>query len=72
MGTHFRKSARLRYGLPDRFCLLGGIPNPLESPLITYNTAKDGFDGVLREFLQKDFLVSYYGEVWEMPNMNKK
>ena len=68
MGTHFRKSARLRYGLPDRFCLLGGIPNPLENPLTTYNTAQGGFDGILREILQKGFLIPYYGEVLEMPN----
>ena len=32
--------------------------NPLKSPLITYNTAQDGFDEVLREILQKDFLAS--------------
>ena len=53
MGTHFRKSARLRYGLPDRFCLLGGIPNPLENPLTTYNTAQGGFDEVLKNFFKK-------------------
>ena len=58
MGTHFRKSARLRYGLPDRFCLLGGIPNPLESPLTTYNTAQDGFDEVLKNFFKKFSLFS--------------
>ena len=52
---HFRKSARLRYGMPDRFCLLGSIPNPLENPFITYNTTQGVFDGVLREILQKDF-----------------
>ena len=46
-----------RYGLPDRFCLLGRIPNPLENPLTTYNTAQGDFDGVLRKILQKDFLV---------------
>ena len=57
-GYPFRKSARPRYGLPDRFCLLGGIPNPLENPLTTYNTAQGGFDGILREILQKVFLVS--------------
>ena len=37
---------------------LGGIPNPLEKPLTTYNTAQGGFDGVLGEILQKVFLVS--------------
>ena len=58
MGTLFRKSARPRYGLPDRFCLLGRIPNPLKKPLTTYNTAQGGFDGILREILQKVFLVS--------------
>lgn len=46
------------YGLSDRFRLLGSIPNPLKSPLTTYNTAKDSFDGVLREFLQKSFPYS--------------
>lgn len=51
MGTHFRKSARPRYGLPDRFCLLGRIPNPLIIPLTTYNTTQGSFDGVLREIL---------------------
>ena len=50
--------ARLRYGLSDRFCLLGSFPNPLENPLTTYNTAQGVFDGVLRKILQKDFLVS--------------
>ena len=49
-------------------CLLGGIPNPLENPLTTYNTAQGGFDGILREILQKGFLIPYYGEVLEMPN----
>ena len=32
-------------------CLLGGIPNPLISPLITYNTTQGVFNGVLREIL---------------------
>ena len=54
--------------MPDRFCLLGRIPNPLENPLTTYNTAQGGFDGILREILQKGFLIPYYGEVLEMPN----
>jgi len=37
------------------FCLLGSIPNPLENPLTTYNTAQGSFDGVLREIFQKSF-----------------
>jgi hypothetical protein len=37
---------------------LGRIPNPLENPLTTYNTAQGGFDGVLRKILQKYFFVS--------------
>ena len=41
--------------LPNRFCLLGSVLNPLKSPLTTYNTAQGGFDGVLREILQKKF-----------------
>ena len=44
MGTHFRKSARQCYGLPDRFCLLGRIPTLLISPLTTYNTAQGVID----------------------------
>jgi hypothetical protein len=47
---------------------LGRIPNPLISPLTTYNTAQGGFDEVLREILQKVFIIPYYGEVLEMPN----
>ncbi len=61
-GTHFRKSARPRYGLPDRFCLLRRIPNPLENPLTTYNTAQGGFDEDLKEILQKVFLLLNTGK----------
>jgi len=50
---------------------LGRIPNPLENPLTTYNTAQSENDGVLREILQKVFLMPYYGKVWKMPNENK-
>jgi len=42
---------------------LGRIPNPLENPLTTYNTAQGGNDEVLREFLQKVFLMPYYGAI---------
>ena len=51
--------------------MLGRIPNPLENPLTTYNTAQSENDGVLREILQKVFLMPYYGKVWKMPNENK-
>ena len=39
--------------ITTRFCLLGRIPNPLESPLTTYNTAQGGFDEVLKNFFKK-------------------
>jgi len=37
---------------------LGRIPNPLENPLTTYNTAQGGNDEVLREIPQKSFPCS--------------
>jgi len=52
--------------------LLGSFPNPLDFPLTAYNTAQGDFAKVLREIFQKVFLISYYGKVSKMPNMNKR
>ena len=51
-----------------RILLVGKFPKPSDFPFTIYNTEQSNFAEVLRENFQKVFLISYYGEVSEMPN----